>query len=104
MRKVLSILTIVALAAALTASVAFGATKTVRASGVKWSPSSVSVKKGDTVRWRWSGSLPHNVKGPGVSTGTKKSGSASRRFSKAGTFRYVCTVHKGTMKMTVRVR
>lgn len=105
MRKTLIALSLVALAAAGTASIALGATRTVTARGVAWSPKTLIVKKGTTVRWTWKGSLPHNVRGPGVRTATSKRGSASRRFTRKGSFTYVCTIHKRAgMKMTVKVR
>ena len=83
-----------------------GANKTVTVKGFKFTPSSVSVRKGDTVTWRFQRDpAPHNVKGSGgiksasrITTGTYK-----KKFTRAGTFRYICTIHPN-MKGTVRVR
>ena len=106
MRKLIALMAVAMLAVALTvSSVAFGATKRVGVKGFKFSPSSVSIKRGDTVRWSWSGSIPHNVKGSGFKSKTASRVTYSRKFSKKGTYRIVCTLHtRQNMKMTVRVR
>jgi plastocyanin len=55
--------------AVLSATAALAATKPVGVtkSGTKYkfNPATLSIKKGDTVKWSWSGSVPHNVSGPG---------------------------------------
>jgi plastocyanin len=83
-----------------------GANKTVTVKNFKYSPATVSIKRGDTVTWRFQRDpAPHNVKGSGgiksrsrITTGTYR-----KRFTRAGTFRYICTIHPN-MKGTVRVR
>jgi len=91
------------------AGVAFGATtKTVRIKDIDFSPSALTIKKGDSVTWRFlDGDTPHNVTSQGAkrfkSSATKHSGSYTVRFTKAGTFSYVCTIHAG-MKGKVVVR
>jgi plastocyanin len=85
-----------------------GTTKTVSVKNNAFSPSSVSVKKGGKVAWKWTqGGVSHNVKpaggGSGSRTTSKKGYTFTKKFSKAGTFRYVCTLHS-SMKMTVKVR
>ena len=67
----------------------------------------MAVKKGDKVSWKWTqGGVPHNVTpasgGAGSATTSRKGFTYTKAFSKAGTFRYVCTLHSG-MKMTVKV-
>jgi plastocyanin len=70
-------------------------------------PASVTVRKGDTVKFRWLGNASHNVtvaRGPQrFRSGTKASGSYRKRMTRRGTYRLVCTVHSG-MRMTLRVR
>jgi plastocyanin len=87
------------------ASLAMAATKNV---GVRqpnrWAVSSVSIRTGDTVRWRWSGGPPHNVSGRGFKSRTASSLTYRRTFRRRGSYRIVCTVHARTMRMTVRVR
>src|SRR5215207_7740582 len=78
-------------------------TKTVAVKNNSFSPGTVNIKKGDKVVWKWTqGGVPHNVT-PGSRTSSKKGFTFTKTFTKAGTFRYVCTIHSG-MKMTVRVR
>ena len=88
---------------------AFGATKTVRVDDDFFSPKTATVKKGDTVRFRWVGENPHNVRvtsGPAkFNSGTpKRSGTYSRKLTRKGTYRIICDVHASTMKGTIRVK
>ena len=105
MRKLISLSVVAMLAVALTmSSIAFGATKRVGVRGLKFSPKTVTVKRGTTVRWSWSGSIPHNVVGKGFKSKTAGKVTFSRKFSKKGTYKYVCTIHKAQgMKGTVKV-
>jgi plastocyanin len=103
MRKLIVTLTVIALIAAVGAVTALGAT-----SSVAWkSPSikTVKIKKNSSVKWVWSDSKKHNLRGPGLS-GTKfvkKRGyTVTRKFTRKGTFRYVCDLH-ANMKTTVKV-
>ena len=84
-----------------------GSTKTVAVKNNAFSPSSVSISKGDKVTWKWTqGGVPHNVTpasgAKGSATSSKKGFTFSKTFSKTGTFKYVCTIHS-SMKMTVKV-
>ena len=68
----------------------------------------VAVRKGDTVKWVWSGRHPHNVfqvGGPGHFHSPTKTGKGVFRhtFKKVGLYRFQCTYH-AKMKMNVRVR
>jgi plastocyanin len=92
--------------AATTAIPALAATKTIAVKDNLFSPKSVTVKKGTTVKWVWKGKAPHNVT---VKTGPvkfhsplKTSGSYSRKLTKRGTYRIVCTIHDG-MSMKLKV-
>ena len=80
--------------------------KTVSVMNNSFSPTSVSVKKGQKVTWKWTqGGVPHNVtpaSGAGSKTSSKKGFTFTKTFSKAGTFKYHCTIHSN-MKMTVKV-
>jgi plastocyanin len=80
-----------------------GATKSVRVGDNFFSPKNLSLRKGDTAEWRFVGRRRHNVYGPGFNSPTKKRGTYSRRFGKAGTFAIFCSLHDG-MRMTVRVK
>jgi plastocyanin len=70
-----------------------------------FSPASVTVAVGDTVTWHNTGQAQHNAtandgsfKTLDLTTGQ----SASHRFTSAGTFSYICTIHPN-MHGTVRV-
>jgi plastocyanin len=63
----------------------------------------ISVKKGTTVKWSWTGG-PHNVVGSGFTSGSpKSSGSYSRTFSKAGSYSVYCAPHQAVMNVTIKV-
>src|SRR4051794_8640861 len=109
MKKVLALVLVVALAgvAGAVAIPAFGATRTVKIGDNFFKPRTLSVKRGTTVRWKWTGSAPHNVT---VTSGPKKfhSSTKSRGTYRAtphtkGTYHIVCTIHAG-MRMTLKVR
>jgi plastocyanin len=82
--------------------------KTVAVKNNSFSPSSVSIRKGDKVVFKWTqGGVPHNVTpakgGNGSATSSKKGFTFSKTFTSAGTFNYVCTIHSN-MKVAVKVR
>lgn len=87
---------------------ALAATKTVQVKDNKFVASSITVKKGTTVKWVWKGKAPHDVtvtKGPAkFKTSVKTSGSFSKKLTKAGTYTIVCTIHAPSMKMTIKVK
>jgi plastocyanin len=101
MRKLILLATVVAATAAI-AMPALAATKTVKVGDI-WFISkaknhgTVSAKVGDTVKWSWTGNLPHNVtaqKGPAkFKSKTQMKGTYSRKLTKAGTYKLICTVH-----------
>ena len=101
MRKVLLGSGVVVLLAVPTAGMS--ATKSISVRDDVFSPKSITINKGDTVRWRWAGRKPHNVTGRGFKSRTQRSGSYSRRFRRAGSYSVRCTLHSG-MTMRIRVR
>jgi len=66
-----------------------------------FSPKSVSVSKGTTLRFVWAGRLPHNLIGPGANYGARVKGSVSVRATRSGS--YICSIHRG-MRVSVNVR
>jgi plastocyanin len=97
----------VAIAAVAAVPAQAAQTKTVAVKNNSFSPSSVAIKKGGKVSWKWTqGGVAHNVTpaagGSGSRTTSQKGFTFTKTFSKAGTFRYVCTLHS-SMKMTVKV-
>lgn len=75
----------------------------------RWSVSEVTVKVGDTVSWSFAGTtLLHNVKSDSanwsLSTPFAVAGpTASQRFTAAGTYAFVCELHRSTMTGVVKV-
>jgi plastocyanin len=106
-RKLVSLLAVAALSVGLILSaVAYGATKKVGVKGLAFVPKSVTIKKGDTVKWSWNtGGVPHNVVGKGFKTKTAAKVTFSKKFTKKGTYKYTCTIHKAQgMIGTVKVK
>lgn len=77
-------------------------TQTIKLKDNFFAPSTKSLKRGTTVRFKWAGVNPHNVvkaSGPGgrfASRTTWRQGvNFAREFKKVGNYRLVCTVHSG---------
>ena len=77
----------------------------VRSSGVP----TVTVSKGERVKWVWRGRAPHNVKavaGPArFGSSTMTDGSYTKKLRKRGTYTIICSVHGGDvqkMKLVVK--
>ena len=102
-------LAVPALAVVATAAFAVptGAATRVRVADDVFKPSSVTVSKGERVKWRFVGDNPHNVtvtSGPRkFRSGTQSSGTYRKKMRRRGTYKIVCTIHPG-MDMTLRVR
>ena len=76
----------------------------VAAADFRFEPATVVVKEGATVTWTNTGRQIHNVKGPGFFSRAMDAGERySRRFEKAGSYRYLCTLHPQQMRATVTV-
>jgi plastocyanin len=112
MRKLATALLATALAAAVAVPTANAATRTVRL-GDDWfvrdsGSRSVTVDRGDRVRWRWTGDNLHNVvvrRGPvRFQSSLKRSGTFRKTLRRRGTYRIVCSIHQPDMRMTLRVR
>ena len=68
-----------------------------------FSPKSLTISRGTTVKWTWRGRAPHNVTFRGSAhSRTQTSGSYSHKFNNRGRFAYRCTIHPG-MVGTIRV-
>jgi plastocyanin len=69
-------------------------THAVSLSGFSFRPSTITIRRGDSVRWSWNiRGKEHNVTFRSVHSRTGSSGSLTVRFTRAGTFSYICTVH-----------
>jgi plastocyanin len=101
MKRLIAVLVAVAAVAAAIAVPAFAATKTVKVGPkTKFSTSRLNIHAGDTVKFQWTGSLPHNVvitKGPkrGTISKVRTKGTVSKKFFTKGAYTIVCQVHPG---------
>jgi plastocyanin len=74
--------------------------------GFAFKPATVTVNEGDTVTWTNQDTAPHTATASDGSFDTgnlKKGASGSHKFSKAGSFAYICSIHPN-MKGTVVVK
>ena len=83
-------------------------TTTVVLKNIAFSRHTVRINRGDSVRWRFADAgVSHNVTSRGKprfrSSRSMQSGTYLVRFTRAGTYRYVCTIHPG-MRARVIVR
>ena len=96
MRKLLAIVIAGALLGVL-ASSALAVTKTVKVGDVFIKPKTLSVAKGTTIKWKWVGTLSHNVtvkSGPvKFRSPTQTSGTFSKKLRRKGTYVLYCTIH-----------
>ena len=120
----LTVLAVSALAVALFGAAAAPAAKPapkpkiVTVNDFYFGPSSLSIKKGTTVKWVWSelNTYPHDVhlkKGPSklkekskYSTKTTAVTAATfkKKFETLGTYKFICTIHPTEMHLTVTVK
>jgi plastocyanin len=98
--RLLAITALCAAAIGGQAAVSQAGGRSVTLRNIAFSPKSLSISRGTTVtfRWRDDGTV-HNVHSTGskrfASISDRSTGSRSRTFTKAGTYRYVCTLHPG---------
>jgi plastocyanin len=80
-----------------------GGTVTIDMKNIQFSPSSATVKVGQTVKWVNEDDVPHNVIGGPLKSKTfGKGGTYEFTPKKAETISYVCTIHPN-MKATLTV-
>ena len=69
-------------------------THTVVLKNIRFHPATLSIRRGDRVRWLWrDGGTEHNVTFHRSHSRTQGSGSYTLRFTHAGTFKYHCSIH-----------
>lgn len=96
-------------ALALAALPAWAATPRVAVKDDFFAPKTLTIKKGQSVKFVWRGKSMHNIiasrSGRRVwSIGTQIKGTATKRFTGRGTYKLLCSIHAPGMKMTVVVR
>ncbi|RDI51699.1 plastocyanin [Nocardia mexicana] len=97
-----------ATSAPVTTGPAQPATTTVSVDKMKFSPSAITIRAGDTVTWKFSDSAPHGVQGIGdtalgINSPILTEGEWNHTFTTPGTYRYLCPLHPD-MRGTVTVR
>lgn len=102
MRRIAAFIATIAVFGALAAPT--GAATTQNITWTFGTMTTISIKKGDSVKWTWTGG-PHNVySSSSVKSGSPKSGGTyTRKFTSAGTFKFYCQPHSAIMKVTVKV-
>jgi len=108
MRSVKAVIAGTALALVAAAPAGAGSTRVVKLQDIDIKPSTVRIARNTTVVWRFlDDRVPHDVTSRGRprfrSSATKSSGTHRVRFTRRGTYRYVCTIHP-SMRGKVVVR
>ena len=80
------------------AATASARTVEVSIEDIDYSERRVVIERGDRVRWTWrDGDTPHDVRSSGSprfrSSSLKETGTHVVRFTRRGTYRYVCSIH-----------
>lgn len=108
MRRFIMGLAAVAVAVAAATAPAEAATKQVIVGPVGFHPSVVRLAPGDSIRFVWRGATPHTLRinsGPAGQrqlSGRRTSGTVTHRFTTAGAYTIVCTLHRHErLKVTV---
>jgi plastocyanin len=89
----------VAVTMAMVPTGAFGGARaasghTVVLKEIAFHPSSLNIRRGDSVTWLWRDSgTEHNVTFAGFHSRTQGRGSYTVKFTRRGTFNYRCTIH-----------
>jgi plastocyanin len=101
---------VIALALVLLAAVpaASGATRTVKLQSTSFGPKTITIHRGDKIRFRWVTGF-HNVRrvsGPAFKKiASRDRGAVTRAFTRTGRYRLVCSIHRDLgMFLTVRVK
>jgi plastocyanin len=97
-RRRIGLLAGLVVVAALIPAVAYGgassaSSHTVALHEFRFHPGTLSIRRGDSVKWVWQDEVEHNVTFHGFHSRTQVHGSYTVRFTHAGTFNYRCTIH-----------
>lgn len=110
MRKLMASLVVVALLG-VAAAQALAATRSVRVGDnffVARGHHTITVRRGATVRFHWTGSNAHDVharRGPvHFRSAVMSSGTFAKRLTRRGRYLIVCDLHPRKMRLTIRVR
>jgi plastocyanin len=98
-RKIGSLAALALALAALVPTGAFGgavaaSSHTVVLKDIRFRPGNLTIRRGDSVTWRWGDGEEHNVTSHSFHSPTMSHGSYTVRFTHTGTFSYRCTIHE----------
>jgi plastocyanin len=68
-------------------------THTVILHEIRFHPPTLTIRKGDSVKWVWRDLTEHNVTFHSFHSRTQETGTYTVRFTRAGTFNYHCSIH-----------
>ncbi len=76
------------------------AVRQVRLAHIAFTPATLRIHRGDSVRWTWADPyVAHNLHSIGTprfrGASDRQTGTHTVRFTRAGTYRYECTLHPG---------
>lgn len=102
MRPLASIAGLAAALAAASVLAASSSGPTVVIDGTRYTPATITVKRGQAVTWQNKDPFPHTVTAPGVFDSKEIGADRSWKYvaRKAGRYDYICTLHpnmKGTL-------
>jgi plastocyanin len=87
------------------ASARTASSHTVILEDIRFHPGTLSIDRGESVRWVWADGEEHNVTFHGFHSRTMAHGSYTVRFTRPDTFNYNCTIHASEgMKGKIVVR
>lgn len=70
----------------------------------RWDPETLTISAGESVTFRWTGPVPHNVRIDGlIDTAVTATGQYRVTFETPGEYAYICDVHLAAMVGTVTV-
>jgi plastocyanin len=70
----------------------------------RWDPEELAIAAGESVTFRWTGPVPHNIRIDGlIDTPVTATGQYRVTVETPGTYTYICDVHLATMVGTLTV-
>lgn len=67
---------------------------TIALTGLEYRPATTTIRPGQSVAWKWDGTLVHDVAfDDGLTSPKQTSGTWERSFPDPGNYDYVCTLH-----------
>jgi len=109
-KRLLALTAVAGVAAALAIPALAATTKTDKVTDKGFSPTSITIRKGDSIKWVWVGKKRHQVfqtEGPGhfhYPPQPRVKAQFTHRFTKKGTYKFVDPYGAGAPYVTIKVR